>query len=225
MKNLILLISIFLMSETTMAQDWPNLSRFQKENAQLGQPAKGEERIVFMGNSITEQWINLDPEFFAKNKLINRGIGGQTTPQMLLRFRQDVIDLHPKAVIILAGINDIAGNTGPSTLKMIEDNFQSMAELAKVSGIHVILCSLLPSNKIPWRNNQDPSTQIDSLNQWLLHFAKTNSCVYVDYFSKLADSEKGLPEKYSKDGVHPTIEGYHVMEKIIIPYIEKIRKK
>ena len=176
-----------------------------------------------MGNSITEGWINTDPGFFKDYQLINRGIGGQTTPQMLLRFRQDVVDLKPKAVIILAGINDLAGNTGPSTQKMITDNFQSMAELAKASGIHVILCSILPSNRIPWRNNQDPSTRIDSLNRWLADYASKNSFDYVNYFAKLTDDKKGLPEKYSGDGVHPNLAAYKVMEKEILPYIEKVR--
>lgn len=176
-----------------------------------------------MGNSITEGWINTDPGFFKDYQLINRGIGGQTTPQMLLRFRQDVIDLKPKAVIILAGINDLAGNTGPSTQKMITDNFQSMAELAKASGIHVILCSILPSNRIPWRNNQDPSNQIDSLNRWLADYASKNSFDYVNYFPNLTDDKKGLPEKYSGDGVHPNLAAYKIMEKVILPYIQKVR--
>lgn len=223
MKQLPVLIISLFMSVSTLAQDWPNLSHYQNANNLLGSPPKGEKRIVFMGNSITEGWINTDPGFFKDYQLINRGIGGQTTPQMLLRFRQDVIDLKPKAVIILAGINDLAGNTGPSTQKMITDNFQSMAELAKASGIHVILCSILPSNRIPWRNNQDPSNQIDSLNRWLADYASKNSFDYVNYFPNLTDDKKGLPEKYSGDGVHPNLAAYKIMEKVILPYIQKVR--
>lgn len=211
------------MSETLTAQDWPNLFRYQQADKSLGDPLPHEKRIVFMGNSITEGWITTDPDFFKLNQIINRGIGGQTTPQMLLRFRQDVIDLKPDGVVILAGINDIAGNTGPSTLKMIEDNIQGMAELAKASGIRVALCSLLPSNRIPWRGNENPSKKIDSLNQWIARYATQNAFDYVDYFSKLADSEKGMPVNYSGDGVHPTLAGYKIMEQIILPYIRKIR--
>ena len=145
------LISLFLLCGESTAQDWANLTRFQAKNEALGTPAKGEKRVVFMGNSITEGWINTCPEFFEGRPYINRGIGGQTTPQMLIRFRQDVINLHPKVVVILAGTNDIAGNTGPSTLEMIEDNLASMAEIAHANGIKVILCSVLPAFDYPWR--------------------------------------------------------------------------
>lgn len=147
----LLLISLFLMSGNIAAQDWANLKQFQKDNAALGTPAKGEKRVVFMGNSITIGWLHNCPEFFKDRPYINRGISGQTTPQMLIRFRQDVIDLQPKVVVILAGTNDIAGNTGPSTLEMIENNLASMAQLAKANGIKVILCSVLPAFDYPWR--------------------------------------------------------------------------
>lgn len=209
---------------TASAQDWPNLSRYKEANAQLGEPTAGEKRIVFMGNSITEGWSRADSGFFEKYKLINRGIGGQTTPQMVLRFRQDVIDLKPKAVFILAGINDIAGNTGPSTLKMIEDNFANMAFLAKAAGIKVFLCSTLPSNRIPWRDNMNPSEKVLELNKWMKEFASKNRFTYIDYYTVLADAQEGLPEKYSKDGVHPTLEGYKIMENVVTPVILKVRK-
>lgn len=214
----------FLLSLSAVAQDWPNLSRFREENALLGKPSAQEKRIVFMGNSITEGWLKADSAFFRENGLINRGIGGQTTPQMLLRFRQDVIDLEPTAVFLLAGINDIAGNTGPSTLKMITDNITSMAMLAKSAGIQPVICSVLPANRIAWRDNMDPSDEVLRLNKWIKAFAKAQGFLYVDYYSSLADEKNGLPEKYSEDGVHPTREGYKVMETIALPYIQKIRK-
>lgn len=212
-----------LFSELLVAQDWPNLSRFRDENAQLGESKPGEKRVVFIGNSITEQWLKADTAFFEKHDLINRGIGGQTTPQMLLRFRQDVIDLNPVAVVILAGINDIAGNTGPSTLKMITDNFQSMAQLAKASGIKVILCTLLPSNRIPWRDNMNPSAMVRELNTWITNYGQLQGFDVADYYSPLVDENMGLPEKYSADGVHVNLDAYKIMEKVVMPYISKAR--
>lgn len=161
----LLFISLFLLAGNLPAQDWANLKQFQNDNAALGAPAKGEKRVVFMGNSITIGWLNNCPEFFKDRPYINRGISGQTTPQMLLRFRQDVIDLQPKAVVILAGTNDIAGNTGPSTLEMIEDNLASMAQLAKANGIKVILCSVLPAFDYPWRPGMEPNVKIPELNK------------------------------------------------------------
>ncbi|MEM7110067.1 MAG: GDSL-type esterase/lipase family protein, partial [Bacteroidota bacterium] len=138
--------------EFSYGQDWPNLSKYQTENDSLGSPGAGKERVVFMGNSITEGWLLNDSlTFFQENGYVNRGIGGQTTPQMLIRFRQDVIQLQPAVVVILAGINDIAGNTGPSTLNMIMNNIKSMAELASSNHIKVIISSVLPARDFPWR--------------------------------------------------------------------------
>lgn len=222
-KNLFLSI-ILLIMQPAIAQDWPNMSHYKDENKALGQPAPGEKRIVFMGNSITEEWIKKDRDFFKSHKLINRGIGGQTTPQMLLRFHQDVIDLKPSAVIILAGINDIAGNTGPSTLEMIENNIESMAVLAKNAGINVVLCSLLPANKIPWAKVDSVASKVSELNLWIKTFAKENNFMFVDYFSALVDADKGLPLRFSADGIHPNIEGYKLMEQMIEPIIQKLRK-
>lgn len=224
MKNFSLLFLTMIFSEILVAQDWPNLGRFRDANEALGAPKKDEQRVVFIGNSITEGWLNADAGFFTKNNLINRGIGGQTTPQMVLRFRQDVIDLKPVAVVILAGINDIAGNTGPSTLKMIEDNFKNMVQLAMQNGIHVILCTLLPSNKIPWRNNINPSDMITELNKWIKDYAALHSLNVADYYSLLVDEQNGLPEKYSADGVHVNKDAYQIMEQAILPIIEKARK-
>ena len=222
-KTTYLLLSIFLMTLTvSQAQDWPNLNRFQEANSQVNPPAKSENRVVFMGNSITEGWINTRPDFFKNNPYINRGISGQTTPQMLIRFRQDVIDLQPKVVVILAGTNDIAGNTGPSTLKMIEDNLVSMAQLAQANGIKVILSSILPAYDYPWKPGLEPAPKIKEVNAFLKKFAKKNKGIYyLDYFSAMADKRDGLPKKYSEDGIHPTEEGYKVMEPLVQQAIAK----
>ncbi|HUZ58893.1 MAG TPA: SGNH/GDSL hydrolase family protein [Hanamia sp.] len=204
-------------NELNETNDWPNLRRYRSENAQL-KPEKN--RVVFMGNSITDAWLNVSPDFFKTHpSYIDRGISGQTTPQMLIRFRQDVIDLHPKVVLILAGINDIAGNTGPSSLDMIENNLASMAQLGKANGIKVILCSVLPAYDIPWRAGIDPVQKIIDLNKWIKEFAHKNNFIYLDYYSAMVDERKGLPAKYSKDGVHPTAEGYAVMEPMAVKAI------
>lgn len=210
-------------NELNETNDWPNLRRYRNENAQL-KPEKN--RVVFMGNSITDAWINVSPDFFTNHpSYLDRGIGGQTTPQMLIRFRQDVIDLHPKVVLILAGINDIAGNTGPSTLDMIENNFASMAQLAEANGIKVILCSVLPAYTIPWRQGIEPIQKIIDLNKWIKEFANKNNFIYLDYYSAMVDERKGLPAKYSKDGVHPTAAGYAVMEPLAVNAIVRALKE
>lgn len=211
--------------ELNQTNDWPNLRRYRSENSKLTAPSANENRVVFMGNSITDGWINARPEFFSKNNYIDRGISGQTTPQMLIRFRQDVIDLHPKAVVILAGINDIAGNTGPSSLEMIEDNLASMAQLAKANGIKVVMCSVLPAYSFPWRPGIDPVQKIVDLNKWIKDFAQKNNFVYVDYYDAMVDERKGLPEKYSKDGVHPNAAGYQIMEPLVEKGIAKALSK
>ncbi|HEX7412225.1 MAG TPA: SGNH/GDSL hydrolase family protein [Bacteroidales bacterium] len=216
MKNLKLTIGILFLSmllgEFSQAQDWANLDRFKNENAKLGLPVPGENRIVFMGNSITEGWSNLSPDFFSGKPYINRGISGQTTPQMLVRFRPDVINLKPAVVIILAGTNDIAGNTGPSTLEMIADNIFSMAELAKANGIKVVLSSVLPAFDYPWKPGLKPAEKIAALNEMIENYADKNGIVYLDYFSAMADERKGMKDAYTYDGVHPNKTGYKVME-------------
>lgn len=209
-------LMLFLMFVSqNYAQDWANLERFQKENALLMDPDPTVDRIVFMGNSITEGWKNSRPEFFEGKSYINRGISGQTTPQMLLRFRQDVIDLKPSAVVILAGINDIAGNTGPSTIDMIMDNLMSMSELAMSNHIKVILCSVLPAKDFPWRPGLEPADKVIKLNALLQSFAIEHNLVFVDYFSAMVNNEKGLSEDLANDGVHPTVLGYSVMEPLV----------
>lgn len=200
---------------STNAQDWADLNHFKEANDSLNLPAKNENRVVFMGNSITIGWLNKRPEFFEGKPYINRGISGQTTPQMLVRFRQDVIDLKPKVVTILAGTNDIAGNTGPSTLKMIMDNIKGMAEMAHANEIKVILSSTLPAYDYPWKPGLEPSGKIIELNKMIKEYAIAHGHVYLDYFSKMVDERNGLPKKYAKDEVHPTVEGYKVMEPLV----------
>lgn len=199
------------MTETGYTQDWANLGQFREDNKTIGLPATGEKRVVFMGNSITSGWLTSMPSFFAGKPYINRGISGQTSPQMLLRFRQDVIALKPKCVVILAGTNDIAGNTGPSTLEMIEDNIASMAELALTHKIKVVLCSVLPVYDYPWKPGQQPADKIITLNKWIERFAKITGCVYLDYHSAMSDDRNGLKAAYGNDGVHPNEAGYKVM--------------
>jgi lysophospholipase L1-like esterase len=192
--------------------DWPFLNCYRDDNKKLGPPAAGEKRVVFMGNSITQGWKELRPDYFKGRPYICRGISGQTTPQMLIRFRPDVIALKPDVVVILAGINDIAGNTGPATLEMIEDNIASMAELAQAHGIKVILSSVLPAYDFPWNPGVYPAEKIVSLNTWIQSYAGSNRCYYIDYYSSMVDERKGLKKEYTKDGVHPTAAGYTVME-------------
>lgn len=211
--------------ELNETNDWPNLRRYRSQNAQLNAPSPKENRVVFMGNSITDGWINVSPDFFKNKPYLDRGISGQTTPQMLIRFRQDVIDLKPKVVVILAGINDIAGNTGPSTLEMIEDNLASMAQLANANGIKVVLCSVLPAYSFPWRPGIDPVQKIIDLNKWIKNYATEHHYVYVNYYDAMVDERKGLPENLSKDGVHPNAAGYKIMEPLVEKGIRKALEK
>ncbi len=214
-----LLILFFL--EFSYAQDWANLNRFQKENSELTIPKTGEYRIVFMGNSITENWLKIRPSFFNNNSYVNRGISGQTTPQMLLRFRQDVINLKPTAVVILAGTNDIAENTGPRSIEMIVDNIISMTELAKANNIKVILCSVLPASDFPWRKGLEPAEQVIKLNTLLKAYANQHNLVYVDYFASMVNEYNGLKKELGTDGIHPNITGYLIMEPLIENAIAK----
>jgi lysophospholipase L1-like esterase len=216
-RKIQLVLITLLMGKAALAQDWANLNRFKEENKNLPVPALHENRVVFMGNSITEAWLRFSPEFFSEKAYINRGISGQTTPQMLLRFRADVIDLQPKVVVILAGTNDIAGNTGPMTLDEIMNNLKSMAELATANGIKVILSSVVPAFDYPWQSGKKPNEKIPELNKMIQEYAKENKHIYVDYFSAMADDKNGLPTKLSEDGVHPNLEGYKVMQ----PLVEK----
>ena len=208
-------------STMAKAQDWPNLARYRDANEKIKQD-KTKTAAIFMGDSITDGWINSSSDFFSQNNYLDRGISGQTSPQMLVRFRADVLDLKPKAVVILCGINDIAGNTGPSTLKMIEDNIMSMAQLAKASNIKVVICSVTPSNKFGWKPELKPADDIITLNKWIAEYAKENRFTFANYYPALVNDAKGMKTEYSKDGVHPTKEGYTVMESVIQPILKKI---
>jgi acetyl esterase/lipase/lysophospholipase L1-like esterase len=197
--------------------DWANMKRFQEDNKKAGLPKANENRVVFMGNSITEGWSNSDPSFFEGKPYINRGISGQTTPQMVLRFKQDVVDLKPKVVVILAGINDIAGNTGPMTLEQTRDNLIAMAQLAKANNIKVVISSVIPAYDFPWRPGMEPAGKVVALNKMIKEYADKNYIVYLDYFSSMADERNGLKKELGYDGVHPNLEGY----KIMAPLAEK----
>jgi lysophospholipase L1-like esterase len=177
--------------------DFANLARFRDANAALAAPAAGENRVVFMGDSITQGW-HLDQSFPGK-PYVNRGISGQTSPQMLVRFRQDVIDLKPKVVIILAGTNDVAGNTGPMTPEQTESNLSSMADLAAANGIQVVLCSILPAFDFPWHPGQEPAPKIVKLNEWIKGYAAQKGYPYVDYYGAMKDDRGGLPATLSRD--------------------------
>ena len=214
-------------------RDWPAVSRYSETNAKLAPPAKGEQRVVFLGDSITDSWD--DPRFggfFPGKPYVNRGIGGQTTPQMLIRFRPDVIALKPKVVVILAGTNDIAGNTGPATPEAIEDNLTSMAELARAHGIRVVLASILPvsdyetrDGKPVIRTTRRPPEQIKTLNAWMRRYAAENALIYLDYYSPMADERGFLKDELSDDGLHPNEKGYAVMaplaEQAIVAALKK----
>jgi lysophospholipase L1-like esterase len=205
------------MNHVNAQKDWANLNRYAQANKDLPEPLKGENRVVFMGNSITDAW---PADFFENRPYFNRGISGQTTPQMLLRFRADVINLKPKVVVILAGINDIAGNTGPSTLEMITDNIESMCELATANNIKVILCSVLPANTFPWSPGIEPADIVLELNRRYKDYANKKGHIYLDYYTPMVDAEKGLKLVYAADAVHPNEEGYKVMG----PLVEKAIK-
>lgn len=202
----------FIAAPKPPVQDWPWLARFAAENAKVAAPAPGEKRVVFMGNSITEGWLRTDSAYFTGRPYINRGISGQTTPQMVLRFRQDVIDLKPKVVVILAGTNDIAGNTGPATLEQIMGNLTTMAEMAKANHIKVVFSSVLPVYDYPWKPGLQPADKIVTLNKMIKEYAAKNGCIYLDYWTAMADERKGLPKNLANDGVHPTLAGYKIME-------------
>ena len=220
LKPLFILIIAFMMNSLN-AQDWPNFKEFKEANALLPQVSQNEKRVVFMGNSITIGWLQTHPDFFKNKPYVNRGISGQTTPQMLVRFRADVIDIGAKAVVILAGTNDIAGNTGPSTLEMILDNIKSMTEIAQANGVKVILCSVLPAFDYPWRPGLEPNVKIPKLNTLIKNYADRNGVYYLDYFSALDDGNNGISKENSYDGVHLTLEGYKILE----PLVEKAIKK
>ena len=205
------------------AQDWPQLQKYQSDNAKIIDE-KTPVKVVFMGNSITQGWADMRPEFFKDHGFIGRGIGGQTTPQMLLRLRQDVLELKPEAVVILAGINDIAQNTGPITLKETLGNIQSMAELALAHGINPIICSVLPANSFPWRPEIIPTQHVIDLNSQLQRWAIEKNLVYVDFYTPMVDEKHGLKSDLGYDPVHPNVAGYQVMEPILLKALNQLLK-
>lgn len=202
-------------AQATSAAEFAGLARYRAQNATLAAPRPDEQRVVFMGNSITEAWARDFSAQFPGKPYIGRGIGGQTTAQMLLRFRQDVISLQPAAVVILAGTNDIAGNTGPVTLPMIQDNLAAMTELAQANGIRVVLCAVLPVSDYPWKRGLAPGSKIVALNAWLRAYAAERGAMFVDFHAPMADAQLGLRREYGDDGVHPNAAGYRVMAPLV----------
>ena len=201
---------------TDIHTDWPNLAKYRKSNERLKKSFSDGDRIVLVGDSITEGWTEFNPEFFQDNNMINRGISGQTTPQMLIRLKQDAIHLGPKIIIINGGTNDIWGNTGPSTPEMIIDNLCSMAEIATKNDIDVALSTILPVYQYPDRDDIiDPPNTISLINSVLQDYCKENGLTFLDYFSPMADKKKGLRSDYGTDGVHPNKQGYSVMEQVV----------
>ena len=209
--------------ETIKQLDWGGLERYSHLNSEL-QALENKPDAVFMGNSITEGWSFHFPDFFTENNFINRGIGGQTTSQMLIRFRQDVINLNPKSVIILAGINDIAKNSRFYSINVIAENIFSMVELAKANGIIPIICSVLPADKFEWNPDILPAASVVELNTLLESYALKNKLFYLNYFDKMNNNQGGLQSELTTDGVHVTIKGYELMSKLAKQSISDVIK-
>lgn len=229
MKKVILIMSFFsffgLFSQAQEFNKLINLDRYAEANAALPAPAKGEKRVVFIGNSITDGWPNAHPDFFKSNNYVGRGISGQTSPQLLSRFRQDVINLKPVAVLINIGTNDVAQNTGPYKEEFTLGNIMSMAELADANGIKVILSSVTPAGEYPWRKEiKDVPQKIMSLNAKIKAYAKEKGFSYIDYFSVMCDENNALKSNLGTDGVHPNEEGYKIMEATAKKVIDKVIK-
>lgn len=208
---------------SVLLNDFGELARYRDANAELKAPAAGERRVVFFGDSITDIWPIA--KYFPGKPYVNRGIGGQTTPQMLIRFRSDVINLQPAAVVILAGTNDIAGNTGPITLEEIEGNYASLAELALANHIRVVMSSVLPvHNYTPKSLNffeQRSPAKILELNRWMKNYCASNGCVYLDYFTPMVDPSGLLKKELAEDGLHPNPDGYAIMAPLAEAAIQK----
>lgn len=234
MKPTLLILLAICISPTLFAKervqvvDYAKIERYQEANAALPELRRGEKRVVFMGDSITAAWVKKRPDFFTDNNFVGRGISGQVTHQMLLRFRSDVIDLQPQVVVILAGTNDIAQNSGPVSLEAVAANIKSMAELAQQNGIQPILCSVLPAKDYPWRAGKDPLTNIPKLNALIEAYAHQNNIPYIDYFSAMEDGQGGMkvPEHTAAtDLVHPNANGYAAMEGMLMPVIAAVLKR
>lgn len=206
--------------ENSMKSDFANLKRYASENKKLLDSPNNGNRIVFFGDSITEFWTKRNSTIFQNPNHINRGISGQTTSQMVLRFQQDVIELHPEKVVMLAGINDIAENTGPITVDAIFQNIIAIIEACMTHEIKVLLCSVLPSNTINWKSTIAPSDKIMHLNQLLSDYANEHTITFVNYYHPMVNASKGLNSEYTDDGVHPNAAGYKVMESILQPHLD-----
>ena len=219
-KSVVVLVALVFSFFHVQAQgpaheDWAKFYRYEQANDTL----KVRPRAVFMGDSITDGWAKKSPDFFSSNNFVGRGISGQTTSQMLVRFRRDVIDLSPKYVVILAGTNDIALNNGLISLENILGNLQSMCELARAHKIKPILCSVLPADRYRWRKEIKPAGEIVKLNEMIRDYAKSARIPYIDYHSVLRDENNALPQKHAADGVHPNVECYKIMEEIVVRYL------
>ena len=225
-----LLLTFSLITKNSSAQNhekvntWANFEQFKNENDKLSRLKNGEERVVFLGNSITIGWQETHPEFFENKTYVNRGISGQTTPQMLVRFYADVIDIQATTVVILAGTNDIAGNTGPMSIDMILNNIKSMTNIALANNVKVILCSVLPAYDYPWSPNKNPNIKIPKLNSKIKKYAIETGVHYLDYFKALDNGNNGINKEFSYDGVHLTIEGYKVLEPLVENALKKVKK-
>lgn len=224
MKKIVLLVLLLCTSVTLFAQqsrDWAQYGRYEAQNARLsGTPVE----VVFMGNSITDNWIKTDPAFFEENGFVDRGISGQTTVEMLARFRRDVVDLKPRVVVILAGINDIAQNQGPIKLENTFGNIVSMCDLARYNGIRVVLCSVLPCDRFSWQPQMKPASEVKALNAMLKRYAAEQKIPYVDYHTAFDNGNGGLSERFAVDGCHPTLYGYSLMEPLVTEGINKALK-
>ena len=204
--------------------DWANFKKYAEQNKAVPARVKGEKRVVFLGNSIFEGWLRLRPEFFVGKPYYDRGISGQTTPQMLLRFYEDVLALDPEVMELKAGINDIAQNSGPYNPLQTLNNIKAIAQLARANGIKVILCSVLPASDFRWRPGLEPGDKVISLNNAIRDFAKAEGFYYLDLYSSVVDDKKGMKAEYANDGVHPTVEGYKVLEPLVEDAIRKVKK-
>ena len=218
MKRILLFILLFAsIGLSAQTKDWAQFYRYEGLNDSI----TARPEVVFMGNSITDCWVDSMPAFFADNNFIGRGISGQVSSQMLVRFQEDVINLHPKVVVICCGTNDIAQNNGYISLEHILQNIKSMCELARCNKIKPIVCSTLPAKAFKWRPGMTPANDIRKLNEMIKAYAAENKIPYVDYHSALTDEDGGLPKQYSRDGVHPNAHGYAVMESVIMPILKK----
>jgi lysophospholipase L1-like esterase len=228
--NAYLIMSLFISSASAQNkitdgwEEWTNFKKYAGQNSLVPEKQKGEYRVVFLGNSIFEGWLNSRPEFFKDKPYYDRGISGQTTPQMLLRFQDDVVDLHPDVLLLKAGINDIAENTGPYNQEKTLNNIKSIAQLARANKIKIVLCSVLPANRFNWRPSLDPADKVIALNAAIKKFAEEQGFYYLDLYSAVVDDNKGMKAIYANDGVHPTVEGYKVLEPLVEEAIKRVKK-